>query len=128
MKRLSVSLGLLALLAALCGAHTAHLARFTAQLTDLLAQAQEQVEREDWTQAAQLTRQAREAWLDHEGYLHITLHHADIDAILVSFDETMAFLEGGERQPSEYAAANARLITQLDLLIEGELPTLKNLL
>ena len=128
MKRLYVSLGLIALLAALCGVHTAHLARFTGELTGLLTQAREQVEQEDWAEAAQLTWDAREKWVDHEGYLHVTLRHADIDAILVSFDEVVAFLQGAEHQPSEYAAANARLITQLDLLIEGELPTFTNLL
>ena len=66
--------------------------------------------------------------MDHEGYLHITLRHGDMDAVLISMDEALAFLEGGERQPSEYAAVNARLLTQLALLVEAELPTLSNLL
>ena len=128
MRRLYAALGLLALLAVLCGIHTVHLSRFTGQLTDLLTQAQELVERDDWEAAARLTREAKGRWTDHEGYLHTTLRHADIDAILISFDETLAYLTGDERQPAEYAAANARLITQIQLLIEAELPTLTNLL
>lgn len=128
MKRLSVALGLMALLAVLCGVHTLHLARFTGELTGLLAQAQALVEREDWEGATQLTQQAKERWVGHEGYLHVTLRHTDIDAILVSFDETLAFLHGNEHQPAEYAAVNARLITQIGLLLESELPTLTNLL
>lgn len=128
MKRLYISLGLVALLTVLCAAHTIHLSRFTGRLTDLLTQAQEQVEQEDWEGAARLTRQARDIWTGHEGYLHVTLHHTDIDAILISFDETLAFLLGDEHQPAEYAAVNARLITQLGLLIEAELPTITNLL
>ena len=128
MKRLYVALGLVALMAVLCGAHTIHLARFTDDLTGLLTQAQELVERENWPAAAQITSQAKEKWVGHEGYLHTTLRHADIDAILVSFDEALAFLQGSEHQPAEYAAVNARLITQLELLIEAELPTLTNLL
>ena len=128
MKRLYVSVGLIALLAALSGVHTVYLARFTGELTGLLTQAQEQVEQENWEIAFQLTRQAREQWTDNGGYLHITLRHADIDAILVSFDETLAFLQGSEQQPAEYAAVNARLITQLSLLLEAELPTLTNIL
>ena len=127
MKRLYVSLGLVALMAVLCGVHTIHLARFTDDLTGLLTQAQELVERENWPAAAQITKQAKEKWVDHECYLHTTLRHADIDAILVSFDEALAFLQGSEHQPAEYAAVNARLITQLELLIESELPTLTNL-
>ena len=128
MKRLYVSLGLIAVLAALCGVHTVYLGRFTSQLTGLLTQAQEQVEHNDWEGATRLTRQAKEQWVDNEGYLHITLRHADVDAILVSFDETLAFLQGSEHQPAEYAAVNARLLTQLALLLEAELPTITNLL
>ena len=128
MKRLYVSLGLIALLAVLSGVHTVYLAQFTDELTGLLTQAQEQVEHENWEDATRLTRQARERWVGNEGYLHITLRHADIDAILVSFDEALAFLQGNEHQPAEYAAVNANLLTQLALLLEAELPTLTNIL
>ena len=128
MKRLYVSLGLIALLAVLCGVHTIYLSRFTDRLSGLLTQAQEQVEGGDWEGATRLTRQAKEQWVDNEGYLHITLRHADVDAILVSFDEALAFLQGNEHQPAEYAAVNAKLLTQLALLLEAELPTLTNIL
>ena len=86
------------------------------------------MERGDWEAADRLTRQSKEIWVEHEGYLHTTLRHTDIDAILVSFDEALAFLRAGERQSAEYAAVNARLITQIGLLLESELPTLTNLL
>ena len=128
MKRLYISLGLIALIAVLCGAHTVYLGRFTGELTELLTQAQEQVERGNWEGAIQVTRQAQKQWVDNEGYLHITLRHADVDAILVSFDEALAFLQANEHQSAEYAAVNARLLTQLDLLLEAELPTITNLL
>ncbi|MDE6281879.1 MAG: DUF4363 family protein [Oscillospiraceae bacterium] len=128
MKRLYLSIGLIALLAVLSGLHTWQLNRVTGQLTNLLTQAQELVEQEDWEGAARLTRQAKERWMECEGYLHITLRHADTDAIQVSMDEALAFLEGGEKQPAEYAAVNARLLTHLKLLVEAELPTLANLL
>ena len=128
MKRLYISCGLIALLAVLSAVHTLCLSRLTGQLTDQLQQAQVQVELENWEAAAELTRQAKEQWMGQAGYLHTTLHHNDIDAILISFDETLAYLEGDERQPAEYAAANARLMTQLGLLLEAELPTLTNLL
>ena len=128
MKRLYVSLGLIAVLAVLCGVHTVYLSRFTGQLNGLLAQAQERAERGDWEDAARLTRQAREQWVGNDGYLHTTLRHADIDASLVSFDEVLAFLQGKEHQSAEYAAVNARLLTQLALLLEAELPTVTNIL
>ena len=128
MKRLYLSVGLIALLAVLSGLHIWQLNRVTGQLTDLLTQAQELVEQEDWEGAARLTRQAKERWMEWEGYLHITLRHADTDALQISMDEALAFLEGGEQQPAEYAAVNARLLTQLGLLVEAELPTITNLL
>ena len=128
MKRLYLSVGLIALLAALSGLHVWHLNDFTGQLTALLTQAQEEAVAEHWDEAARLTRQAKDRWMDHESYLHVTLRHADTDAIQISMDEALAFLEGGEKQPAEYAAANTRLINQLELLVEAELPTLTNLL
>ena len=128
MKRFYVSLGLIVLLAVLSGVHTVYLDRFTGELTKLLAQAQEQVEREDWESATRFTSQAKEQWTAHDGYLHITLRHADVDAILVSFDEALAFLQADEHQSAEYAAVNARLLTQIALLLEAEMPTITNLL
>ena len=128
MKRLFVSIGLIALMAALSALHIWHLNGITGQLTALLTQAQEEVAAEHWDEAARLTRQARDRWMDHERYLHVTLRHADTDAVQISMDEALAFLEGGEKQPAEYAAVNARLLTQLNLLVEAELPTLTNLM
>lgn len=128
MKRLSISAGLIALLAVVSALHVWHLNDFTGQLAGLLTQAQEQVELENWEEAARLTRQVKDRWMEHESYLHITLRHADTDAIQISMDEVLAFLEGDERQPAEYAAVNARLLGQLRLLAEAELPTLTNLL
>lgn len=128
MKRLYISLGLILLLAILSGLHVWYLDRFTSQLCELLTQAQQQVEQENWPQAAQLTLQVKERWMEHEGYLHTTLRHTDIDAILISMDEALAFLEAEEKQNAEYAAVNARLLTQIGLLLEAELPTLTNLL
>ena len=128
MRRLYLSVGLIALMAALSALHVWHLNDLTGQLTAQLTPAQALAQREDWDGAARLTRQAKERWTGHEGYLHTTLRHADIDAILISLDETLAFLEGSEKQPAEYAAANARLLAQLALLVEAEVPTLTNIL
>lgn len=128
MRRLYLSVGLIALMAALSGLHVWHLNDLTGQLTAQLTQAQALAQREDWDGAARLTRQAKERWTGHEGYLHTTLRHTDIDAVLISLDEALAFLEGEEKQSAEYAAVNARLLTQLELLVEAELPTLTNLL
>ena len=115
-------------MAALSGLHIWRLSGLVEELTGLLTQAQEQVELENWEEAARLTRRAQDRWADQDGYLHFTLRHADTDAIQISMEEVLAFLEGGEKQPAEYAAVNARLLTQLGLLAEAELPSLTNLL
>lgn len=128
MKRIWIAVTIILTIAAAIGCHVLYLGSFTARLNELLSQAERQVELQNWSQGEALTRQAMEDWESHDFYLHTVLRHEDIDAILTSFQEALAFLTGGERQPAEYAAANARLITRLKLLIEGELPTLKNIL
>jgi hypothetical protein len=115
-------------MAALATCHIFYLHHFTGSLSDLLTQAQQQVEQDDWQAAARLTQQAQAQWDSHSFYLHTTLRHEDIDAITVAFQETQAFLTGKERQPAEYAASNSKLLTLLSLLLEGEHPSLQNLL
>ena len=90
MKRLYVSLGLIALMAALSGLHIWRLSGLVEELTGLLTQAQEQVELENWEEAARLTRRAQDRWADQDGYLHFTLRHADTDAIQISMEEVLA--------------------------------------
>jgi len=128
MKRLWISVALILALAGLAGAHAYYLKGLTEELGDLLTQAQELVEQEKWPQAESLTREALEIWEGKAFYLHSTLHHKDIDEVLTSFQEVLAYLEGRERQPAEYAAANARLQVRIGLLLEAELPSLKNIL
>ena len=127
MKRLWISAALILVLTALAGCHVLYLRHLTGELIGLLDQAQERVEADDWTQAEALTRDALEVWTANDFYLHSTMRHNDIDTVLVAFQEVLAFLEGQERQPAEYAAANGRLTAQLALLLEAELPTLSNL-
>ena len=128
MKRILIAAAAMLLLVLLSFAHTAHLSAFTQDLTDQLREAQHKTEAGDWAAAKGITQQAEDRWLSEEEYLHITLHHKDTDAVLVSFGEVLAYLDGEEKQPAEYAAANQRLIQQLNLLSEAEQPTWKNLL
>ena len=128
MKRLFISAVIILSLTVLAGCHVLYLRHLTGELIGLLDQAQEQVAEDDWAQAEALTRDALATWTANDFYLHSTLRHNEIDTVLVAFQEVLAFLEGQERQPAEYAAANRRLTAQLELLLESELPTLQNLL
>lgn len=128
MKRLWISAVIILSLTVLAGCHVLYLRHLTGEVIGLLDQAQEQVAEDDWAQAEALTRDAMAIWTANDLYLHSTLRHNEIDTVLVAFHEVLAFLEGRERQPAEYAAANRRLTAQLELLLESELPTLQNLL
>ena len=128
MKRLWISAVIILSLTVLAGCHVLYLRHLTGEVIGLLDQAQEQVAEDDWAQAEALTRDAMAIWTANDLYLHSTMRHNEIDTVLVAFQEVLAFLEGQERQPAEYAAANRRLTAQLELLLESELPTLQNLL
>lgn len=124
MKRLWIALALLAAL--LCGTllHTWSLRGFTQGLTDSLDQAQALTRADRWEEARSLTEDTLQTWRDRDVYLHVLLRHADTDQIYAGFQETLALLDSQEY--GEYAAANARLITQIELLSEAEQLTLKN--
>lgn len=127
MKRLLVSAGLLVLLGGLAWLHVAQLTALTEELTGLLAQVSEALAQEDWDRAAAAAADMDERWERQAFYLHTTLHHEDIDAIRASIKEMQAYLASRE-DAAECLAVNARLINQLELLVEAELPTLKNIL
>lgn len=127
MKRLSCSLILLALLVGLACCHVWYLSGQTHTLSQQLEQAQQQVQAGNWDEAQAITQKAWAQWEGLMFYLHTTLHHEDIDQVSTAFQETLAILEQKE-QPGEYAAANARILYQLELLLEAELPSLKNIL
>ena len=127
MKRLYVCTALLILLAGLACLHTAKLRTLTGQLTAHLAQVDESLRMEDWEAASASALLADRQWEAQTFYLHITLHHEDIDAIQTSLKEMQAYLSSRD-DAAECLAVNARLINQLALLLEAELPSLKNLL
>ncbi len=127
MKRLWTAAAIILALAALCAVHVGRLSHFTGQLTAQLEQAREHLLHEDWDEAQRLVDSAYESWEKHGFYLHTTLRHADIDGIRSSFYEIKAFLDSRD-DAAECAAVSARLINQLELLLEAELPSVKNLL
>lgn len=127
MKRLIASILLVAVLAGAAAVHVWYLTQQTHSISQQLHQAHEQVEQGDWDGAYVLTQQAWAQWESQMFYLHTTLHHDDIDQVSTAFRETLAILKQQE-QPGEYVAANARILYQLELLVEAELPSLKNIL
>lgn len=126
MKRGWIAVALLVGMMALAFWNVSTLGALTGELGQSLARAEEMAEQGDWVGAAQLTQTASRRWDSKHFYLHATLEHDVTDAIAVSFAETLEFIE--RREAGEYSAANARLMTQLELLGEMERPLLENLL
>ena len=125
MKRFWIALLLLGAIFTGTLFHIRSLHGFTDTLSALLEQADELAAAEQWDQARDLTVQAKDTWGDRDVYLHVLLRHADTDSIYAGFQETLALLDSQEY--GEYAAANARLVIQIQLLYEAEQLTLKNI-
>lgn len=127
MKNLWIAAGILAAMCIAAGANVLYLCTLTGELTGALEQAQALAEEDGWSAAAQVTAGARARFQERVFYLHVTLRHEDIDEVELSFGEVEQLLAHRERL-GEYAAANARLITRLELLAESEHFTLLNIL
>ena len=126
MKRLWTAAALLFLLLAASLVNPWYAQRLADSLTGRLEQAQALAREEQWVQAEQLTRETYSDWESHHFYLHSVLRHSDTDQILRSFRSVLQYLSIQELD--QYAAANADLISQLELLAEMEQASLVNVL
>ena len=126
MKRLWIALALM--IAVFCAImfNSHYLGKFTRELTGLLTQAEVQAEAGRWEEAGELTQAASRLWDEQDFYLHVMLRHSDTDQIHTLFQEVREFLQ--YQKQGEYSAANARLITLLDLLYGAEQLNLNNVL
>ncbi len=126
MKRLVIaSLLLLSVLGATVF-HSQYLTKLTDDYCGQLKQAAVFADNDNWPRALELTKQSLASWEQHDFYLHTLLRHTDIDNIRLTFHEVVEYLYLAE--PDQYTAANAKLITQLELLAEAERLDLKNIL
>ena len=127
MRRLWAAAALIAVLAGLSALHVLALDRITSRMAGQLEQARQALIQEDWDGAQALIEDAYQDWETHDFYLHVSLRHPDLDAARSPFPEAFPYLSSRE-DSGECAAVCARLVNQLELILEGELPTLKNLL
>lgn len=98
----------------------------TDSMEDRLRFAQQLTEENRWQEALDLTQKVYKQWQSRHFYLHSTMRHSDTDQILRTFRTVLEYLQ--LREPDQYNAANADLITQLELLAEMEQPSLVNVL
>ena len=126
MRRLWISVAVLALLFCLTMFNSRYLDSYTKELTTLLRQAELCAADGDWD-AADKTEAALDSWKNQETYLHMVLQHRDTDEVLLAFQEVQQLISHQE-DGGEYSASNARLITQIELLYEMEQLNWKNLI
>lgn len=126
MRRLWMAVLLLVLLITLCLGNAWYSLTLTRQLADQLTQAQALVEKDQWDEARSITQKVYDSWNSHHFYLHVFLRHSDTDQILRTFRQVLQYLQLEELD--QYAAANADLTAQLELLSEMEQPSLVNIL
>ena len=126
MKRLWIAAALLVLLLGISLANAWYADSLTRGLAQQLEQAQQLAEQQQWEPARRLTQQVYESWNGHHFYLHSVLRHSDTDEILRTFRCVLQYLYLEEMD--QYAAANADLISQLELLAEMEQASLVNVL
>jgi len=97
----------------------------TTQMITLLEESNEMSDQSNWEKARELTAQAKKLWDEHDFPLHVLFRHGDTDGILLSFTAVEQYLH---QESDKYAAANAQLICQLQLLSDMESITLSNTL
>ena len=127
MKKAWTAAAILTLLCAAALWNGLYLDQFTENVVSSLEQAQAMAEKGSWEEAARVTGNAQRRFEEKTFYLHVTLRHNDIDNVETSFREVEQLLTHRERL-GEYAAANARLIAQLELMAESEQFSLYNVL
>lgn len=126
MRRLWISVGLLLLLLGGSLFNAWYAKELTDTMGDQLRLAQQMTETGRWEQALALTQEVYDQWESRHFYLHSTMRHSDTDQILRGFRTVMEYLR--LQEPDQYNAANADLITQLELLAEMEQPSVVNVL
>ncbi len=126
MKRLLISCAVLLLVFFIGLWHVSNITELTGEVCSLLDEAQVRAESGDWDRALELTETAGDLWKSKESYLYVTIVHADTDRIHLGFSETVEFIR--LKEPGEYSAANARLMTYLYLIGEMDRFTIQNIL
>ena len=126
MKRLWISAALLLVLLGASLVNALHIRTLSDHWVCQLEQSQRFVSAGEWEQAQTLTRQTYQDWNRHHTYLHSALRHQDTDEILRGFRGVLRYLD--IREVDQYTAANADLMTLLELLAEMEQPSLVNVL
>lgn len=126
MKRVWIAICLLLIILTGTLCHSFYVNHLIGEITGLLEQAEAQAEQGEWAAAEESTQLANHRWQERDAYLHVMLRHGETDQIHTGFRQVAEFIQC--RESGEYSAANACLITELELLAEAEQLNIKNIL
>lgn len=127
MNRLWLSSAILFLLFIASFTNTWYMKKLSHDLSEYLKKAEESVTEDNTEQAVREIDCAMKIWNGHDEYLHMVMHHDDIDEIILAFHEVRQ-LAAHRENGGEFSAANARLIHRIGFIYETEQFNLKNLL
>lgn len=96
------------------------------QTNELLERSIRQAEGENYSEAAELLRQAKGLWEGRETILGIFLHHEEVDEILALFAQLEQFIKLEDLD--DYLAACNELTARLEHVRRMELPTIENVM
>ena len=126
MKRLFIACALLFSLLGCSVLAGIKIQKISSQYIQQLSTAQQMAQQDNWALARSITKDVYDDWNTHHFLLHSLLRHSDTDQILLSFRGVEEYLKLEETD--QYVAANAQLITQLELMADMEQPSLGNIL
>lgn len=118
MKYLYIGVTILALCLTLCLVLTAALERHTKEAADLLQQALDYADQEQFAQAEQLVLQAQALWHDKHGFFCTMLRHDAANEIYTTFYELIEYAQNDCVE--EFEPSCAALIEQIRHLAEIE--------
>ena len=127
MKRLWIAVSIILLLILSAWLHVSQLAHISGEMIARIEQANECLQDDNWHKAAHEVRLAYAQWESNAFYLHVTLRHTDLDSIRGSLKQILSYLNQADDK-AECLAEAAQLINQLELLLEAEFPSIKNIL
>lgn len=118
MRRLWVSLALLAALAVLGHWNEGQIEALCADLTTLVEDSAAAADAGDWRQAEALSHEAETLWRQRTPTLHMVLRHDVINGVTSGLEEAHALARWQEG--AEFAASCARVLHSLRALAESE--------
>ena len=103
-----------------------HLEALAARMTEHIRGAETAAESGQIPLAEQELRLALEIWLDADGYTHVLIRHAEIDATSDAFYEALSALSEGD--PKAFPAACEKLQYHIDSIVSMEHVTPRSVL